>query len=529
MDERYDYVVVGSGSAGAALATRLSEDPDRRVLLLEAGPKDRAMNLHIPAAFAKLFRSRYDWSYDTEPQPQLGGRQLFWPRGRVLGGCSSVNAMMWVRGLAADYDGWGEVAGSGWNFESVLDYFRRIEDTERPDGAHQGRGGPMRVSRQQEPNPLTGEFLAACEHAGIPRAPQVNAACAEGMVETMVSVHNGRRWSAVDGYLRRARRRRNLVVRTGAQVTRVLFEGQRAVGVEYLRGDRREAVAANAEVILSGGAINTPQMLQLSGIGPAEHLRDHGIDVRVDSPAVGSNLQDHLTTGFVAGTDSTATMFTAESPRQLLRYLTTRRGMLASNVAEAYGFVRTDPALQHPDVELVFVPVPFMGEGLIAPPAHGVTAVAILLQPESRGTVRLGSADPLAPAKVDPGYLSDPQGNDRRTLDDGLQIVERILSAPPLADRIGDLLQPVGELGAAETRHSAIEQHSQTLYHPTSTCRMGRDPDSVVDPELRVRGVEGLRVADASVMPSVIRGHTNAPSIMIGERAADLIRGAVPH
>lgn len=526
-----DYVVVGAGSAGAALAARLSENSSASVLLLEAGGPDRALELHVPAAFSKLFRGPYDWGYDTEPQPELEGRRVFWPRGRTLGGSSSLNAMMWVRGFAADYDEWARTAGDRWSWDALVPYFHRVERTQHPADPTQGTHGAQAVEAQRDPRPHTAAFLAAAREAGHEVTP-ANLPAGQGFSQTMVSQHRGARASTADAYLRPARGRPNLRVVTGALVRRVTFAGLRATGVYVeVDGIPRHALARR-EVILCGGAINTPQLLMLSGIGPAAHLAEHGIAARVDAPGVGENLQDHLVAGLAPAARG-GTLYGAERVTELARYLGTRRGMLTSNVAEAYGFVRTPEAeaagvpADLPDVEIIFAPAPYVGEGLVPLPAEGITVGAILLRPRSRGTIRLASADPRVHPLIDPAYLSDPDGVDAATMRAGLAACERLIATDALQAVIGDgWVQPEGgeRMTGEERAELSMRRYSHTLYHPVGTARMGADPASVVDPELRVRGVTGLRVADASVMPTVIRGHTNAPAIVIGEVAADLVR-----
>lgn len=534
-----DYVVVGAGSAGAALASRLSEDPTVSVLLLEAGGPDKALELHVPAAFSKLFRGPYDWNYDTVPQPELEGRTIYWPRGKTLGGSSSLNAMMWVRGFAADYDEWADAAGEAWSWESLVPYFRRVERTEGAVDPTQGEDGAQPVQRQRDPRPHTAAFLEAARELGHAVTP-ANLPEGQGFSQTMVTIQRGSRASTADAYLRPAKGRRNLRVVTGAHVRRVTFapasgdEPPRATGVYVdVHGVPRH-VRARREIVLCGGAINTPQLLMLSGIGPAEHLAEHGIRVVVDSPGVGSNLQDHLVSGLAPAARG-GTLYAAERPGELAKYLSRRMGMLTSNVAEAYGFVRTEVAERAavpaglPDIEIIFAPVPYIGEGLVPTPAHGLTVGAILLRPRSRGTIRLASTDPMAAPLIDPAYLSDPDGIDTATMLAGLAECERLIDTAALrALTTGGWVQPEhGErMTPAERAELSLRRYSHTLYHPVGTARMGTDAESVVDPELRVRGVTGLRVADASVMPTVIRGHTNAPAIVIGEVAADLLRAA---
>ncbi|GAA1724164.1 GMC family oxidoreductase N-terminal domain-containing protein [Isoptericola hypogeus] len=526
----HDYVVVGAGSAGAALAGRLSADPSVSVLLLEAGPRDTKTEIHIPAAFSKLFRSEVDWDYDTEPQEHLGGRRVFWPRGRVLGGCSSVNAMMWVRGFPEDYDAWGEAAGAGWSWAGLLPYFERVERVApavvRDNDDATGRDGTVHVDDQRSPSPHTRAYLTAAEQVGLSVVPG-NGRDQRGFSRTQVSQHRGSRFSTADAYLKPARKRPNLTVVTDAQATRVVFDGTRAVGVEYARGGVTRVAQARREVVLSGGAVNTPQLLMLSGVGDRAELDGLGIPVVVHSPEVGKNLRDHLM-AVLAVEASEGTLFLAEKPRELAAYLARRRGMLTSNVGEAYGFVSTDPSVDLPDVELIFAPVGFIGEGLIAHDGHAITLGAILVQPESTGTISLASADPLDKPLIDPRYLSDPEGKDRAALLAGLGVCEELLVTPALrAVTNGAFVQPAGgeELTRAQRDEVALVDHAHTLYHPVGTARMGSDAGSVVDEKLRVRGVTGLRVADASVMPTIIRGHTNAPAIVIGEKAADLLLG----
>lgn len=523
-----DYVVVGTGSAGAVVANRLSADPATSVVALEAGPRDKNRFIGIPAAFSKLFRSEIDWDYLTEPQPELAGREIYWPRGKVLGGSSSMNAMMWVRGFKADYDEWARRAGPQWSYTEVLGYFRRIENVTAAwhfvSGDDSGVTGPLHISRQRSPRPSTAAFLAAtrdCCFAGA----QPNSPDPEGFCETIVTQRRGARYSTADAYLKPVMRRKNLRVLTEATATRIVIDGNRAVGVEYQRGGQACVVHARREVVLCGGAVNSPQLLMLSGIGDRDHLAEHGIHTVYHAPEVGQNLLDHLFTpmGFDVAGDSLAA---AEKPRQVLDYLLRRRGMLTSNVGEAYGFVRSRPDVELPDLELIFAPAPFYDEGLLVqPPGHGVVLGPILVAPESRGQVTLRSADPHAKPVIDPRYLSDRQGLDRAAMMAGLRLCARIAAAPSLKGLLGPVARPrnCAELNE-ETLEAALETCSHTLYHPLGTCRMGTDDNSVVDPQLRVRGVDRLRVADASVMPSTIRGHTHAPSVLIGEKAADLLR-----
>lgn len=511
-----DYVVVGTGSAGAVLANRLSSDPAVRVVVLEAGPEDEDKFVHIPAAFAKLFRSGLDWDYLTEPQKELSGRQIYWPRGKVLGGSSSMNAMMWVRGFSADYDEWANLSGQEWDFRHAVACFDRIEKL--PGGTT----GTLHISRQRSPRRSTAAFLAAAQQCGYP-LEEPNGPAPEGFCEAMVTQRRGQRFSTADAYLRPVHRRPNLTIITDAVARRVVFDGRRAVGVEFDAAGTRQFAAARGEVILSCGAVNTPQLLMLSGIGDEGQLAEHGIDVLMHAPEVGKNLVDHLVAplGFDVQSDS---LFAAEKPLQLANYLLRRRGMLTSNVAEAYGFVRSRPELELPDLEILFAPAPFFEEGLGDPYGHAVVLGPVLLKPHSRGTITLGSADPAVKPIIDPRYLTDADGLDHAAMMSGLRIAAKIAEAPALKSVLGKVARP---LGATDTREETLEQAlstcSHTLYHPVGTCRMGRDEASVVDPQLRVRGTNGLRIADASIMPTIIRGHTHAPSVLIGEKAAEFI------
>jgi choline dehydrogenase len=512
----HDYVIVGAGSAGCALAARLSEDASVTVALLEAGGPDDSSEIHVPAAFPKLFKTDYDWDYSTAGQPELDGRELYWPRGRMLGGSSSLNAMMWVRGHYDDYDEWDL---PGWSYEDVVPYFKRAEGRVGSNkGDVYGTSGPVTISEQRSPNETTRAFLDACAAAGLKRLPELNGPSNEGYAQTPVSQRRGRRCSAADAYLRPARRRRNLTVVTGAQVSRVVIEDGRATGVEY-GGER---VAARREVVLAAGAIGSPHLLMLSGVGDPGHLRDVGVEPVVERPEVGRHLQDHLSVAVVRRCPKDVTLASAESLPNVVRYLLARRGPFTSNVGEAVVFTRSGPSLHAPDLELIFAPVPYIAHGLAPPDGHGVTVGVVLLQPESAGRITLASADPAAPPVIDPAYLTGE--SDLRRLVHGVRRAEELLAADALKPYVGDVMEPYVGADDDEALARYVREHAETLYHPTGTCRMGADEDSVVDPDLRVRGVEGLRVADVSVLPRITRGHTNAPAIMIGEKAADLVR-----
>jgi choline dehydrogenase len=519
----YDYVIVGAGSAGCVLANRLTADPAVRVLLLEAGGPDKKTEIHIPAAFAKLFNTEYDWAYSTAPEPALAGRELFWPRGKTLGGSSSLNAQMYVRGNRADYDAWAALGNAGWSFRDVLPLFKRSEANTHGASQYHGDGGTLGVSDLRDPNPLSSEFVDAAVEVGIKRNDDINGAEQEGVGLSHVTQTRGSRCSTADAFLKPIRKRPNLTVVTGAHVRRVVLDGTRAVGVEYTAAGATRTEEAAREVVLSGGAINSPQLLMLSGIGPAQHLQDHAIAVACDLPGVGQHLQDHLSVPVIRATNDPVTLLSAESLSNLVKFLALKKGMLTSNVGEAMAFLRSSPALEAPDIQLIFAPVPFMNHGMTVPPGHGVTIGAVLLQPASAGALELASTDPFAAPVIHARYLSDPGGDDLRVLRDGVKVCRQIMAAAALAPHLGDEIWPgdgVQDDGAID---AFIGERAETLYHPTGTCKMGLDPLAVVDPELRVRGVDRLRVVDASVMPQIPRGNTNAPTIMIAEKAAEMM------
>ncbi len=512
-----DYVVVGAGSAGCVLAARLTEDPAVHVTLIEAGGPDSAQEIHIPAAFPQLFKSQYDWDYSSEPEPGLSGKRVYLPRGKVLGGSSSMNAMIYIRGARADYDGWAAGGAKGWSFNEVLPYFIKAEGNERGEDQFHGKLGPLQVCEGRSRNPLMDAFVEAAAEAGHARNPDFNGAAQDGVGLYQYTQRNGMRFSAAAAYLHPAMGRPNLKVIANAHATRILFDGKRASGVEISVGGRLEEVHAGKEVILSAGAYNSPQLLLLSGVGPAADLAMLQIPVREDLP-VGVGLQDHPMTLMTWFTD-TETLMTALSAENVGLLQSEGRGPLTSNIGEAGGFFRTRDGLEAPDVQFHAAPVMFYEEGMGIPFAHAFGYGPCVLKPTSRGKLSLRNANPFSKPRITHNYFATPE--DRESMIAGIRIGLEIAAQPALKAHIkAPHLTPKSASKADVWEH--IQKETQTVYHPTSTCAIG----PVVDSELKVHGFDGLRVVDASVMPSVVRGNTNAPTIMIAERAAELIRGA---
>ncbi len=523
----FDYIVVGAGSAGCVLADRLTASGRHRVLLIEAGGEDRNLWIHIPVGYAKLFTdARHNWLYNSEPEPELGGRSIIQPRGKVMGGSSSINGLLYIRGQAEDFNHWRQLGNAGWSFEDVLPYFRKAEDQQRGADDLHGVGGPLSVSDVSEPHPLCEAFIAACEQAGHPRTDDFNGASQEGAGYFQLTTRKGRRWSTARGYLKPARKRSNLAVVSGALATRVLFEGRRAAGVEYVQGSTRHVARAHGEVILCGGAFNSPQLLQLSGVGPADLLRQNGIAVVADMPGVGADLQDHYQARFnyrcaepITMNDMMGSLVGRVGAG--LRYALFRKGFLTVGAGYAGGFFKTDPSMATPDVQLHFILFSADAVGQKLHPFPGFLASVCQLRPESRGFVRIKSADPAQAPAIQPRYLSDPIDRDVTTA--GMQLLRKIMGQPALARYIVEELAPGKSVASDADLLEFARQKGTTVFHPTSTCRMGSDAKAVVDERLRVHGFEGLRVADASIMPTVVSGNTNAACVMIGEKASDMI------
>jgi choline dehydrogenase-like flavoprotein len=527
--DSFDYIVVGGGSAGCVLAARLSEDAHIRVALLEAGSVDKSVLIHCPLGMALLAQTgQANWNFDTVPQPGLNGRRGYQPRGKVLGGSSSLNAMVYIRGQREDYDAWAAEGNSGWSFDEVLPYFKRAEDNARGADAWHGTGGPLHVQDLTSPNVLGTQFIEAGRQAGLVVNPDFNGADQEGVGMYQVTHKNGERHSAAKAYLTPHLNRPNLTVLTGAHTSKILIESQRAVGVEFIRGGQRQQLRATREVLLSAGAMQSPQILMLSGIGPKAHLEAHGIAPLHDLPGVGQNLHDHMDVVQMLDAPQLKESLgislkgSIKMLRGISEWRNHRTGILTSNVAEAGGFIKSDTSETAPDLQLHFVVAKIVNHARTVVLGHGVSCHICVLRPRSRGSIQLASRDPFAPPLIDPNFLSNQ--DDLRRLVKGFRIMRHILHQPAIA-----------ALNARETPISAQAQSDQeieqfirnfgdTIYHPVGTCRMGQGSMDVVDSQLRVHGIGGLRVVDASIMPRITSGNTNAPTIMIAEKAADLIK-----
>ncbi len=515
----YDYVIVGAGSAGCVLAARLSENPATQVLLLEAGPPDDADEIHIPAAINLLFQSTYDWNYQTTPQERAAGRSIYWPRGRTLGGSSSINAMIYIRGNRYDYDTWRDDYGcEGWGYTELLPYFLRAESNSRGASAFHGADGPLSVQDPKHKSALTSAFVDSAQQAGLEANDDFNGRKQDGVGFYQVTQRGGRRWSAADAYLHPAADRPNLTVLTDTLVTGIALAGLRAVGVHYLQRGVAETARAESEVILACGAVGSPQLLMLSGIGPADHLRSHDIAVMADIPGVGANLSDHPMVAAMWHTPKSRGLWEQAGARNLARWQLMHSGPLTTNVAESGGFSRSEEGLSAPDIQWHALPTPYQDGGLTDPSIRALSLLVTLVAVGSRGRIRLRSADPR-----------------HNPLVAGVQMAREFAAARPMAKICKSELAPGDGVRTDTDIRDFVRHNLTTIYHPVGTCAMGGDSKlaasrlaSVVDPELRVRGVDGLRVVDASVMPTVPRGNTNAPTIAIAEKAADLIQGRAP-
>lgn len=526
-EQDFDYVIVGAGSAGCVLAHRLTEDPACRVLLLEAGGRDNHPWIHIPVGYFKTMHNpRTDWCYVTEPDPGIDGRRLQWPRGKVLGGSSSLNGLLYVRGQHADYDRWAELGNRGWAYQDVLPYFIKSEDQEHGPSEYHGVGGPLKVADLRLRRPIADHFINGARDLGIPYNADYNGAEQEGVGYFQQTAHKGFRWSTAKGFLRPARKRPNLKVEIRAQTTRILFEGRRAVGVEYRQDGRLHQVRANAEVLLASGAIGSPQILQQSGVGPGALLAGLGLPLVHPLEGVGRNLQDHLQIRLVFKTRERTLNDEVNNPLNKLliglQYLLFRTGPLTLAASQVAIFTRSDPAVERPDIQFHMQPLSADKPGDGPHKFSAFTASVCQLRPHSRGHIEIRSPDPLAYPAIHPGYLADAR--DHGVAIAGIRLARRIAAAPSLAPHILSEFVPGPEYQSDAELLQAARRFSQTIYHPTSSCKMGHDAMAVVDDRLRVHGIERLRVVDASIMPEIVSGNTNAPTIMIAEKAADMIK-----
>ncbi|WP_354701696.1 putative GMC-type oxidoreductase [Paraconexibacter sp. AEG42_29] len=520
----YDFVIVGAGSAGCVLAGRLSEDPTARVLLLEAGGQDRSPNIKIPAAFPNQFHTKLDWDYYTEPEPHVDDRRMYVPRGKSLGGSSSMNAMLYVRGRPLDYELWAAQGAPGWGWDDVLPYFMKSENNARGASEFHGAGGPVEVAEQRSPRRICRDILEASVTAGIPRAVDYNGPEQDGVAPFQVFQKNGRRWSTADAFLRPAMARPNLTVVTGALVLGLELEGDRVTGVRYQRGRREELARCEREVVLAAGALGSPQVLMLSGIGDPDELRAVGIEPRHELRGVGRNLQDHPFMTALYEVSDTDTLYEADAPKNLLEWGLRRSGKLTSTVAEVNAFVRTRPGLPAADIQMHMGAAYFEDHGAETFDGHAIVLGPVLVSPQARGQVWLGSSDPTAKVRLVTNSLSEL--DDVRSLVAGMKLAREIATADPLRGKIVREIKPGPDMTDDADLEADIRRRMMLLYHPSGTCRMSDTEDlAVVDSQLRVHGLQGLRVADASIMPVIPGGNTNAPTIMIGEKAADLLRG----
>ncbi len=526
--EQFDYIVVGGGSAGCVVAGRLSEDSKVSVCLLEAGGAGNNWVVKAPIGIAIQVPSKTNnWAFETVPQPGLNGRVGYQPRGKALGGSSAINAMVYIRGHRSDYDGWAALGNPGWAYNDVLPYFKKAENNETIHDNYHGAGGPLNVADLRSSNPFQDHFLEAGKQLQLPMTDDFNGAHQQGLGIYQVTQKNGERWSAARAYIEPNLSRPNLKVVTGAQARKIVFDGKRATGVEFIRDGKTESVSARREVVLSGGAFHSPQLLMLSGIGNAADLKNFGIGVVHHSPGVGQNLQDHIDFAFSYRSNSLDNFGVSFAGfrklwKEIGRYRREGRGMITSNIAECGGFLKTDPNLQVPDIQLHFSMGMADNHGRTRHLGHGFGCHICLLRPKSHGSVTLNSADPLTPPRIDPRFYHHP--DDLEVMVKGFKITRRIMDAEPLSKwRIAEMYSE--NVRSDDDIRAVLRNRSDTVYHPVGTARMGSDDGAVVDPQLRVVGVEGLRVADASIMPTLIGGNTNAPSIMIGEKAADMLRG----
>ncbi|MCU1418844.1 MAG: putative dehydrogenase [Mycetocola sp.] len=528
--DRYDYIVVGAGAAGCAVASRLTEDPNTSVLLLEAGGRDSSFLVHIPVGFTKLSGPKYNWGFETVAQPELNNRTMWYPQGRLLGGSTSINAMIYIRGNRQDYDGWAEMGNDNWGYDQVLPFFRRAEHNERLNDKFHSTEGAMNVTEQIGHNELSKAFVRAAQELGLPFTPDFNGAEQDGVGYYDVTQKNARRESAATAYLNRAKKRRNLTIETHALGTKVIVENDRAVGLRYTVNGREQVAYADREVVLSAGAVNSPRLLLLSGIGPADELKNLGIDVVHDLPGVGKNFQDHMDVYLTAGT-TPVSYNRSDRPipavLSMIQYMLYKTGPITASVCEAGMFVRSSDEVKAPDIQMHCLPAFVIDHGRLRVKGHGMTINTCHLRPRSRGSVTLRSADPTVAPAIDPAFLQDPY--DWKVSLEGFRWGREMLATKAYAPYVKKEHMPGREVKTDKEIRDYVKQWAKTDYHPVGSCKMGDDELAVVDQQLRVRGIAGLRVIDASIMPTLISGNTQATSIMIGEKGAHhILHGSAP-